>query len=63
MPYQKMVAVINKIKQERPKKPVSTNLTPVTIMVVDVISAVRSRKLPRVQLDSGSTTTLINENA
>jgi hypothetical protein len=43
-----------------PDSPQNRNLTPVTIMVVDSIGAVRSRKLPKVLLDSGSTTTLIN---
>ena len=37
------------------------NLTPVTIMVVDTIGTVKSRKLLKVLLDSGSTTTLINK--
>jgi hypothetical protein len=50
-------------KHKKAKKSVPTNLTPVTIMVVDTISAVRSRKLLKVLLDSGSTTTLINKNA
>ncbi len=45
----------------KPKKTVPQNLTPVTIMVVDTISSVRSRTLLRVLLDSGSTTTLINK--
>ncbi len=44
---------------DKPKKTVPQNLTPVTIMVVDTISSVRSRTLLRVLLDSGSTTTLI----
>jgi hypothetical protein len=35
-------------------------LTPVTIMVVDTISSVKSRILLKVLLDSGSTTTMIN---
>jgi hypothetical protein len=35
-------------------------LTPVTIMVVDTISSVKSRILLKVLLDSGSTTTIIN---
>jgi hypothetical protein len=35
-------------------------LTPVTIMVVDTISSVKSRILVKVLLDSGSTTTMIN---
>jgi hypothetical protein len=35
-------------------------LTPVTIMVVDTISLVKSRILLKVLLDSGSTTTMIN---
>jgi hypothetical protein len=37
------------------------NLTPVTIMVVDTIGAVKSRRLLKILLDSGSTTTLINK--
>ena len=48
-------------QHKKAKKSVPTNLTPVTIMVVDTISAVRSRKLLKVLLDSGSTTTLINK--
>ncbi len=44
------------------KKNVTQNLTPMTIMVVDTISSVRLRRLLRVLLDSGSTTTLINKN-
>jgi hypothetical protein len=36
-------------------------LTPVTIMVVDTISSVNSRILLKVLLDSGSTTTMINQ--
>jgi hypothetical protein len=35
-------------------------LTPVTIMVVDTISSVKSRILLKVLLDSGSTTTMID---
>ena len=35
-------------------------LTPVTIMVADTISSVKSRILLKVLLDSGSTSTLIN---
>jgi hypothetical protein len=35
-------------------------LTPVSIMVVDTISSVKSRILLKVLLDSGSTTTMIN---
>ncbi len=35
-------------------------LTPVTIMVVDTISSLKSRILLKVLLDSGSTTTMIN---
>jgi hypothetical protein len=38
-------------------------LTPVTIMVVDTISSVKSRILLKVLLDSGSTTTMINRNS
>ncbi len=41
--------------------PSQTNLAPITIMVVDTISAVKSRRLLKVLLDSGSTTTLINK--
>ena len=48
-------------QHKKAKKYVPTNLTPVTIMVVDTISVVKSRKLLRVLLDSGSTTTLINK--
>ena len=40
---------------------ISAPPTPVTIMVVDTIPSVKSRKLLRVLLDSGSTTTLINK--
>ena len=43
--------------------PSRTNLAPITIMVVDTISAVKSRRLLKVLLDSGSTMTLINKNA
>jgi hypothetical protein len=38
-----------------------SNLTPITIMVVDTISAVKSRRLLKVLLDSGSTMTVINK--
>ena len=41
-------------------KIVSNNLTPVTIMVVDTISSVKSRIFLKVLLDSGSTATMIN---
>jgi hypothetical protein len=44
-----------------PDSPQNRNLTPVTIMVVDSIDAIRSRRLMKVLLDSGSTTTLINK--
>jgi hypothetical protein len=44
-----------------PDNPQNRNLTPVTIMDVDSIGAVKSRKLLKVLLDSGSTTTLINK--
>ncbi len=44
-----------------PDSPQNRNSTPVTIMVEDSIGAVRSRKLLKVLLDSGSTTTLINK--
>jgi hypothetical protein len=46
---------------DKTMKTVPQNLTPVTIMVVDTISSVRSRILLRVLLDSGYTTTLINK--
>jgi hypothetical protein len=45
-----------------PDSPQNRNLTPVTIMVADSIGAIRSRKLLKVSLDSGSPTTLINKN-
>jgi hypothetical protein len=45
---------------DKPKETVPQNLTPVTIMVADTISSVRSRTLLIVLLDSGSTTTLMN---
>jgi hypothetical protein len=38
-------------------------LTPVTIMVVDTISSVKSRILLKVLLDSGSTSTMIDRSA
>jgi hypothetical protein len=41
-------------------KNIPKQLTPVTIMVVDTISSVKSRILLKVLLDSGSTTTIIN---
>jgi hypothetical protein len=44
-----------------PDNPQNRNLTPVTIMVANSISAVRSRKLLEVLLHSGSTTTRINK--
>jgi hypothetical protein len=37
------------------------NLTPVTIMVVDTIGAVKSRQLLKILLDSGSTTMLTSD--
>ena len=40
--------------------PNTNRLTPITIMVIDTISSVKSRKILKVLLDSGSTTTLIN---
>jgi hypothetical protein len=46
---------------DKPKKTVPQNCMPVAIMVVDTISSVRLRRLLRVLLDSGSTTTLINK--
>jgi hypothetical protein len=45
---------------DKPLKTVSNNLTPVTIMVVDTISSVKSRIFLKVLLDSGSTATMIN---
>jgi hypothetical protein len=44
---------------DKPKKTVPQNLAPVTIMVVETISSVRSRTLLKVLLDSESTTTLL----
>jgi hypothetical protein len=41
-------------------KNIPNQLTPVTIMVVDTISSVKSRFLLKVLLDSGSTTTMFN---
>jgi hypothetical protein len=41
-------------------KNIPKQLTPVTIMVVDTISSVKSRIFLKVLLDSGSTTTMIN---
>ncbi len=41
--------------------PNRSNLAPITIMVVDTISAVKSRRLLKVLLDSGSTMMLINK--
>ena len=40
--------------------PNTNRLTSITIMVIDTISSVKSRKILKVLLDSGSTTTLIN---
>jgi hypothetical protein len=48
-------------KEDPHNPPLNKNLTPVTIMVVDTIGTIKSRKLLRVLLDSGSTTTLINK--
>ncbi len=46
---------------EQTNKVVPQKLTPVTILVVDTISSVRSRILMKMLLDSGSTTTLIDK--
>jgi hypothetical protein len=46
---------------DKPKENVSQNFTPVMIMVVDTISSVRARRLLKILLDSGSTTTLVNK--
>jgi hypothetical protein len=43
------------------KIPQSRNLTPVTTMAAETIGTVKSRRLLKVLLDSGSTTTLINK--
>ncbi len=43
-----------------PNKNIPKQLTPVTIMVVDTISSVKSRILLKILLDSGLTTTMIN---
>ncbi len=48
-------------KKSQPTKVVPNNLTPVTIMVVDTISSVKSRILLKVLMDSGSTLTMINK--
>jgi hypothetical protein len=48
-------------KVEPAKKVIPQKLTPVTILVVDTISSVTSRRLLKVVLDSGPTTTLINK--
>ena len=49
---------------ENPQNPsLNKNLTPVTILVVDTIGTIKSRKLLKVLLDSGSTTTLINKKS
>ncbi len=54
------MAVTKKKEVDKPKKNVPQNLTPVTIMVVDTISSVRSRRLLKVLL-AGSTSTLVNK--
>jgi len=41
--------------------PNQSNLTPITIMVANTISAVKSRRLLNFLLDSGSTMTIINK--
>jgi hypothetical protein len=46
---------------DKPKKNVPQNLAPVTIMVVDTISSVSSRRLLKILWDSGSSTTLVNK--
>jgi hypothetical protein len=51
----------SKAAVNKPLKNVFYNLTPVTIMVVDTISSVKSRILLNVLLDSGSTATMINK--
>jgi hypothetical protein len=48
-------------KMDKSEKVVPQNLTPVTIMVVDTISSVRSRTLLKVLCYSGSKTTMINK--
>jgi len=49
--------IINKINV----LPNQSNLTPIIIMVVDTISTVKSRRLLKVLLDSGSTMTVIKK--
>jgi hypothetical protein len=49
----------NRKRNSFPDSHQNRNLTPVTIMIADSIGADRSRKLLKVSLDSGSTTTLI----
>ncbi len=51
----------NKKKMDKLTKVVPNNLTPVTIMIVDTISSVKSRILLKVLMDSGSTMTMINK--
>ena len=41
--------------------PSQTNLAQITLMVVDTMSAIKSRRLLKVLSDSDSTTTLINK--
>ena len=53
----------NKKKMDKPTKVVHNNLTPVTIMVEDTISSVKSRVLLKVLMDSGSRMIMINKNA
>ncbi len=50
-----------RVRNSASSTPPTRNLTPVTIMVVDTIGTVRSRRLLKISLDSGSTTTLISK--
>jgi hypothetical protein len=48
-------------EMDKPKKNVPQNLTTLMIMVKDTIFSVRSRRLLKILLDSGSTITLVNK--
>ena len=55
-----MINDIKRTANEIDVLPNANRLTPITIMVIDTISSVKSRTIIKVLLDSGSTTTLIN---
>ncbi len=61
MRYNRLVQINAKeVIYVKSKKNSSKQLTPVTIMVADTISSVKSRFSLKVLLDSGSTSTMIN---